>query len=99
VNVVITDPAADDLEAIGDWIAKDNPARALTFVRELRVACDALADAPQSYQSVPRYEHTGVRRRVHGNFLIFFRVVGEVIEVLHVLHGARDYESILFPDG
>ncbi|MFL5069704.1 MAG: type II toxin-antitoxin system RelE/ParE family toxin, partial [Xanthobacteraceae bacterium] len=42
MNVVITDPAADDLETIGDWIAKDNPVRALTFVRELRVACDAL---------------------------------------------------------
>ncbi|MFL5060413.1 MAG: type II toxin-antitoxin system RelE/ParE family toxin [Xanthobacteraceae bacterium] len=67
-------------------------------MRELRVACDALADAPQS-QSVPRHEHTGVRRRVHGHYLIFFRVVGEVIEVLHVLHGARDYESILFPEG
>jgi plasmid stabilization system protein ParE len=46
MNVVITDPAADDLEVIGNWIAKDNPARALTFIRELRVACDALADAP-----------------------------------------------------
>jgi toxin ParE1/3/4 len=48
---------------------------------------------------VPRYEHTGVRRRPYGNYLIFYRISDDRIEVLHVLHGARDYESILFPEG
>jgi len=28
--------AASDLEEIGDYIAQDNPHRALTFVREIR---------------------------------------------------------------
>jgi len=38
-----------------------------------------------------------VRRRPHGNYLIFYRVGAEQVEILHVLHGARDYEPILFP--
>jgi plasmid stabilization system protein ParE len=43
LNVVITEVAEADLERIGDWIAADNPERALTFVLELRDKCEALA--------------------------------------------------------
>ena len=99
MRVVLTDEAQADLEDIGDWIARDNPSRALTFVKELRHRCQTLAKAPRGYVLIPRYEHTGVRRRPHGNYLIFYRVSRNTVEVLHVLHGARDYESILFPDG
>jgi plasmid stabilization system protein ParE len=97
VIVRITSAAEADLEAIADWIARDSPSRALTFVAELRDACVTLADLPESYALVPRYEASGVRRRVHGNYLIFYCIDNERIDVLHVLHGARDYESILFP--
>jgi toxin ParE1/3/4 len=97
--VVITDPAEIDLEAIGDWIARESPTRALSLVRELRRACEALVELPQGYALVPRYEHAGIRRRVHGNYLIFYRIAEDIIEVLHVLHGARDYEPILFAGG
>ena len=99
MKVVVSAAAAADLEAIGDWIARDNPARASTFVRELREACESLALSPQAFAQVPRYEHQGIRRRVYGNYLIFYRINGDIIEVVHILHGARDYESILFPDG
>ena len=34
----------------------------------------------------------------HGNYLIFYRIADDTVEVLHVLHGARDYENILFPE-
>ncbi len=37
----------------------------------------------------------GVDRRVHGNSLIFCRVEPECVVVLHILHGAIDYASIL----
>jgi len=30
--------------------------------------------------------------------LIFYRIATDAIEILHILHGARDYEEILFPD-
>ena len=55
-------------------------------------------DAPRGYPLVPRYEQFGIRRRPFGNFLIFYRVDPERIEVVHVLHGARDYEPLLFPE-
>jgi toxin ParE1/3/4 len=41
----------------------------------------------------------GVRRLVHGNYLMFYRITEEQVEVVHVLNGARDYEPLLFPEG
>jgi toxin ParE1/3/4 len=99
VIVTLTSAAEADLEAIGDWIAHDDPLRALTFVLELREACTTLAQLPEGYSLVPRYERSGVRRRVYGNYLIFYRIVDRQIQVLHILHGARDYEAVLFPEG
>jgi plasmid stabilization system protein ParE len=99
VIVVVTDEAAYDLERIGDAIAQDNPARAITFVRELRLSCESLGEFPKAYPLVPRYEDSGVRRRVHGNYLIFYRIGMDTVDVLHVLHGAMDYGTLLFPEG
>jgi len=39
----------------------------------------------------------GVRRRGHGNYLIFYRVDLEKVVIIHILHGAQDYGTILFP--
>lgn len=96
--VVLTKEARADLERIGDYIAIDNPVRADTFVWELTNRCLALADMPRAFPLVPRYEHTGVRRRPHGDYLIFYRVGADTVDILHILNGAQNYEAILFPD-
>jgi toxin ParE1/3/4 len=49
-----------------------------------------------AYPLVPRYEHVGIRRRPHGNYLIFHRISVDAIDIVHILRGARDYEPILF---
>jgi addiction module RelE/StbE family toxin len=96
MRVVITAAAKADLLAIRRYIEADNPTRALSFVEELLNRCLALADTPRAYPLVPRYERFGIRRCVHGNYLIFYRLRPEQIEVIHVLQGARDIEVLLF---
>jgi toxin ParE1/3/4 len=90
--------AERDLEEIGDHIARDNPARAISFLEQLRGQCLGLAKFPRRFPLVPRYEAQGVRHRVFGNYLIFYRVETERIVVLHILHGAMDHAAILPPD-
>lgn len=97
MKVRLSAEAERDLQAIGDWIAADDPARALSFIEELREACLGLADFPKRFGLVPRYEGLGVRHRVHGDYLIFYIVGEKEVVVLHVLHGAMDYASALFP--
>lgn len=91
--------AEADLESIGDCIAQDNPARALSFVQELARAGLDLADMPEACPVVPRYKLHGFHRRVHGRYLIFYRIGSDRITVLHILSGAMDVETILFPNG
>lgn len=95
--VRLTREAERDLEEIADRIAADNPQRAASFVRELRGACLGLTDFPDRFPLVPRYKRHGIRRRVHGNYLIFYRSEPEAVVVLHILHGAMDYAALLFP--
>ncbi|ARM89500.1 toxin-antitoxin system toxin RelE/ParE family protein [Rhizobium sp. CIAT894] len=77
---------------------RDRPQRAAGFIHELVERRERLAETPNGFSLVPRYEHTGVRRRPYGNYLIFYRVSEVSIEILHVLNGAQDFESILFPE-
>lgn len=91
MKVQLAAEAERDLEAITDHIATDNPARALGFILELRDKCLGLADYPKAFPVVARCAHLDVRRRVHGQYLIFYRVEAGRVVVLHILHGASDY--------
>lgn len=95
MKVRLSTEARQDLIAIGDYIARDNPVRALSFVQELVDKCTSLASMPLGYAVVPRYEAKGIRRRLHGSYQIFYRIDGNLIFVVRVLHGARDYEALL----
>ncbi len=95
MKVRLSAEARQDLLAIGDYIARDNPARALSFVQELMDRCASLAGTPSGFPIVPRYEAKGIRRRLRGDYQIFYRVDGDFVLVVRVLHGARDYEALL----
>ncbi len=97
MNVRISAEAERDLESIGDWIARDNPARAVAFIRELSGKCLDLAEFPERFPLLAGYEEQALRYRVHGNYLIFYRVEGEEVIVIHILHGAMNYTDVLFP--
>lgn len=99
MKVIVTEAAFGDLLQIGRTIRYDNPSRAETFVAELHDRCQRLGDMPRAFPLLPNWEDRGIRRRAHGNYLIFYRISGDVVEILHILNGARDYEAIMFPDG
>ena len=58
-----------------------------------------LADFPETWPVIPRYETQDIRRRVHGRYLIFYEIRGDQVTVLHVVNGAMDVDAILFPQG
>ncbi len=98
MKVILVPAAQADLEEIADYIAQDNPRRALSYIRELRIAAETIGEFPESYPLLPRYEHYGLRRRAYGNYLIFYEIIKGTVFVTHILHGAQDYEAILFPE-
>ena len=56
MKVVLTAEALGDLEEIGDYIARDSPVRARTFVAELLVAARKIGEIPKGFPLVPRFE-------------------------------------------
>ncbi len=77
-----------DIAEIGDFIARDNPRRALSFVAELRSRCRALVEFPEAYPLRPEFGE-GVHLAAHGNYLILYLIRGEILEIRRVVHGAR----------
>jgi toxin ParE1/3/4 len=66
MKVVLTDEARADLVRIADWIARDNPRRAVTFIDELEAHRARIPKTPRAYPLVPGHEEIGLRRAVHG---------------------------------
>jgi len=94
MKVVITDPARDDIRDIGDYVRQDSPGAASRLVGSLLTACDKLALHPNRYPPVAGLE---LRRRPHGSYLIFYRV-SSIIEIVRILHAARDWTHLLASD-
>ena len=89
---IITPLAEQDLEAIGNYIAKDNPRRALSFIGELRSQCGKISKAPKAYR--PREElGKGIRSCSHGKYVIFYTEDEGVVRIVRVLHSAMDIEA------
>lgn len=87
--IVVSPEAETDLEEIGDYIAQDNPERAVTFIDEIYSRFEAISRTPRAYVERPEID-PGVRSCVHGSYVIFFYVTDSTVEIARVLHGARN---------
>lgn len=96
MRVTVSPLAERDLEAIGDYIAQDDPLRALAFVDEMRAQCQKIGRAPQTYRARPELAE-GLRSCARGNYVIFFTAAKAHVTVVRVLHGAMDIPAH-FPD-
>jgi toxin ParE1/3/4 len=83
-----------DLEAIADYIAQDNPMRAVSFIREIREELRLVVQNPLLYQLRPEIGEDA-RLAVVGRYVILFHIVGEVVRIERVIFGGRDL-PILF---
>jgi toxin ParE1/3/4 len=98
MKVRITFPARRELEEIGDFIAEDSPARADSFVLELLERCEGLANYAERYPVATTWRGREIRRCPYGRYLILYSLVEGDLEINHIVHGARDYVRLLFPE-
>jgi toxin ParE1/3/4 len=89
MKLVFTLAARADLRSISEFIAENNPRRAMTFIDELEQHCSTLAARPRAHPVLLGHESSGVRKAVHRNYLIFYREVESTVEILHASCTAR----------
>jgi len=95
MRLAFTLKARRDLQEIGDYVARESPVQALRFVDTLERRCASLLVTPQRYPLVARYPARQIRRAPHGSYVIFYRLREDTVEILHVLHGARDLDALI----
>jgi plasmid stabilization system protein ParE len=88
-RIVWTRQAREDLRGIRDYIARDAPITAMSFVRRLRSAVDRLQRFPESGSIVPEFGNPMTREVFYGYYRIIYRFRNDVVEILTVFHGAR----------
>ncbi|MBZ0188017.1 MAG: type II toxin-antitoxin system RelE/ParE family toxin [Candidatus Obscuribacterales bacterium] len=93
MKLFITSAAELDLEEIEAHISSDNPAAADRFLQLLLSRLNLLAEMPGIGRRRNKYAR-GVRSIAEGNYIIVYRVKNDTVEVLRVLHGARDPERV-----
>jgi len=98
-NFTLSVEALDDLHLIWAYIAKDNPEAADRVVEAARRMCNILAEHPDLGQrrQFPAMELAGIRSFVvtdFPNYILFYRVAPGGVEIVRVLHGARDIERL-----
>ena len=84
-----TPQAADDLEAVADFIAADSPHYASLLVMDILAAVERLATFPNSGRIVPEAKDPTIREIILGNYRIVYRVKQQLAEILTAYHGAR----------
>ena len=89
----LTAAAENDLLSIWDYIAQDHPTAATHQLRRIEDQCQRLANHPQMGPARPDIAPE-LRYFPVGSYLILYRILPDAIEVVRVLHGARDISAL-----
>ncbi len=88
-RISFTELAAQDLEKIYEYIADDNIAAAVKHRHRLEQRWLALLDQPRIGTKRDDIE-PDLRSVTEGNYMIFYRILTDGIEVARVLHASMD---------
>jgi len=88
--------AEQDVTEIFEYISNDDPSSALTMLNRIDEAVDNLSLFPYS-GVVPddlRLQSLDYRILIVENYLVFYVVMNNVVEIRRVLHGKRKYDFL-----
>jgi toxin ParE1/3/4 len=97
MNLAVKSPVWDDLREIGSRIAEDNPDAALRFFTAAKEAFELIKLHPRIGR-LRSFSLPGVRSWVmpdFQNYIVFYLPTETDVQILAVLHGARDLSSAL----
>lgn len=90
MRVALSQQAADDIEQVRAFISADNPSAANKVVADLLRAAQRLGTLP-GLGRPGRVD--GTREPVAPPYVIVYTIIGNLVWVLRVLHGARKWPA------
>ena len=88
-EIIWTEPALHDLDAIADYIAIDDPLAAAGLVQRVFRHVEQLVDHPESGPRPPEMRQSRYRQIVEVPCRVFYRYDGSRVLVLYVMRGER----------
>jgi toxin ParE1/3/4 len=94
VKVRFTPMAKSDLQSAVRYIAADSKKAARRWAVSIRENCAKLGETPRL--GVPKPElGPNARVLVVGSYLVFYETDAKSVEILRIMHGARDWQEML----
>jgi len=89
--------AKNDLDLIFEYILNDNPSSAIEILNEIDDNVSKLAVFPKlgKLPKDDKLKATGYRILVINNYLVFYVITEDFVEIHRVLHSSRDYNNLL----
>jgi plasmid stabilization system protein ParE len=87
--------AANDLQDIEDFIARDSVLHAITFVDRVVESAETLLKTPQIGRMVPEFNRPALREWIFRGYRIVYLLQDNEAFVLRVVHGSRDLLALV----
>lgn len=93
-RLIWTESALADIDALAAYIARDSLHHAKRVVQRILALEASILDAPLIGRVVPEFGHRAIRERFVFSWRVVYRLDGEQIAVLAVIHGHRRLTAI-----
>ncbi|GAQ17588.1 plasmid stabilisation system protein [Oceanobacillus picturae] len=90
----MAESAVKDLDNVCTYIAEDSEEYARMFARRIMEAIETTAVFPHSGRIVPELKDEKVREKVLSNYRIIYRINNDAVEVVRIIHNARNFKDI-----
>ena len=89
MKVLWTENALKHLLDVYEYISQNSPTYATRMVDRLTRRSEQIANFPMSGREVPEYEAEDIREVIEKPYRIIYRVKSDQIDILAVVHAAR----------
>lgn len=95
-SIKFSEIANQDLIDIFDLIAKDKPSMAIEYIDKLEAMIDLLLDNPRlGVECKNKNINKDCRILVFENYLIFYKIIDNEIQIARILNSRVDYTKII----
>ena len=94
-QIIWTEPALSDLNAIAEYIALDKPSAAINLVQKVFASTDRLEQFPESGRKPPEFKKSKYLEIIVNPCRIFYRIEGDKIYLLYVMRSERKLRKYL----
>lgn len=94
-RVIWSPEAADDLDQIVQFIARDSPRYGRQVAADILEAVERIAHFPRSGRVIPEFDNPDLRDVTVYSYRVIYRVGQNAVDVAAIVHGARDLHKAL----